>query len=215
MEKQIVAVFSKYAGDESSDLYKEKGTVCIYGHLVSLVHDIETWERTSLDRYDMEGAVYRVESVDKDVLKRYPFVIEHLNVSGFYNWFIGVSGMSAEEEKNVKVNGRSSRFSETREYPNSYLRENYPQVGSIALADLNKLLSDYDIRSIGPDKVVVKKMVGADLFNSNLDLKENVPEAVAIAIAYGLPMEITLYDISHLGKKMSFTVSFDDLMKRF
>ena len=203
---------------EEHEYYRINGKCEVDGSTVYVKNDIEYW-----DGAETIGKTTTVTTVRRDYLKSIPLVMPYL--SGFSEWFMGVAGMNGHEEKNVTFNGAlvdiNTGMSRKEEYPNSYFLEKAAKAEQLFgkfdwwLDDLNASLATYDIISIDDNKVVVYVMVSHSAFGKELNPEMQCAAALAIAVAKGLSMEVTLFDTEHLGDTRTATLSFDEIMKRF
>ncbi len=203
---------------EEHEYYRENGKCEVIGSTVYVTNDIEYW-----DESETVGGRTTVTTVRRDYLKSIPLVMPYL--SGFCEWFMGVAGMDGYEEKNVTFNGAAvdikSGMSQKEEYPNSYFLERAAKSEQLFgkfdwwLDKLNASLATYDIISIDDKKVVVYKMVSHTAFGKDLNPEMQMAEALAIAVAKGLSLEVMFFDTDYPGNTRTVTLSFDDIMKRF
>ena len=209
LEPAMVRSLSKYLGPQQGDVFEYNAELKIDGKSIVIEQNLVGWEKKE-DVFDAVHGEWQVKitSTSRSYVKNMPFILE-TGLTGFYKWFAGVAGYSGFETIDIlKTNAdkRSEVFSNS-----FFLQERLtPQT----ITSLNYSLDKYDIMSMDDRNIVVYLMVPAKDYDNDLALGEKIPEAVAIAVVYGLNLEVTVYNAGVAKTKKTLSYSYNELLKK-
>ena len=209
VEPAMVRSLSKYLGPQQGDVFEYNAEMKIDGKSIVIEQNIIGWEKHETDyNYSRGEWEYKTTSLSRSYVKNMPFILG-TGLTGFYKWFAGVAGYSGFETIDIFRNNADKR---SEVFPNSYfLQESLtPQT----ITSLNYSLDTYDIMSMDNRNIVVYLMVPAKDYDNDLALGEKIPEAVAIAVVYGLNLEVTVYNAGAPKTKKTLSYSYNELLKK-
>ena len=208
VEPAMVRSLSKYLGPQEGDVFEYNAEMKIDGKSIVIEQNLVSWEKKE-DVFDAVHGEWQVKitSTSRNYVKNMPFILE-TGLTGFYKWFAGVAGYSGFETIDILRNKADER---SEVFPNSYfLQESLtPQT----ITSLNNSLDKYDIMSMDNRSIVVYLMVPAKEYDGDLAVGEKIPEAAAIAVVYGLNLEVTVYNAGVPKTKKTLSYSYNELLK--
>ena len=209
VEPAMVRSLDKYLGPQQGDVFEYNAEMKIDGKSIVIEQNLVGWEKKE-DVYDVVHGEWQVKttSLSRNYVKNMPFILE-TGLTGFYKWFAGVAGYSGFETIDILRNKADER---SEVFPNSYfLQESLtPQT----ITSLNHSLDTYDIMSMDNRNIVVYLMVPAKEYDGDLVIGKKIPEAAAIAVAYGLNLEVTVYNAGAPKTKKTLSYSYNELLKK-
>ena len=209
VEPAMVRSLDKYLGPQQGDVFEYNAEMKIDGKSIVIEQNLVGWEKKE-DVYDVVHGEWQVKttSLSRNYVKNMPFILE-TGLTGFYKWFAGVAGYSGFETIDILRNKADER---SEVFPNSYfLQESLtPQT----ITSLNHSLDTYDIMSMDNRSIVVYLMVPAKEYDGDLVIGKKIPEAAAIAVAYGLNLEVTVYNAGAPKTKKTLSYSYNELLKK-
>ena len=209
VEPAMVRSLSKYLGPQEGDVFEYNAKMKIDGKSIVIEQNLVSWEKKE-DVFDAVHGEWQVKitSTSRNYVKNMPFILE-TGLTGFYKWFAGVAGYSGFETIDILRNKADER---SEVFPNSYfLQESLtPQT----ITSLNYSLDTYDIMSMDNHSIVVYLMVPAKEYDGDLVIGKKIPEAAAIAVVYGLNLEVTVYNAGAPKTKKTLSYSYNELLKK-
>ena len=209
VEPAMVRSLDKYLGPQQGDVFEYNAEMKIDGKSIVIEQNLVGWEKKE-DVYDVVHGEWQVKttSLSRNYVKNMPFILE-TGLTGFYKWFAGVAGYSGFETIDILRNKADER---SEVFPNSYfLQESLtPQT----ITSLNHSLDTYDIMSMDNRSIVVYLMVPAKEYDGDLVIGKKIPEAAAIAVVYGLNLEVTVYNAGAPKTKKTLSYSYNELLKK-
>lgn len=208
VEPAMVRSLNRYLGPQQGDVFEYNAEMKIDGKSIVIEQNLVSWEKKE-DVFDAVHGEWQVKitSTSRNYVKNMPFILE-TGLTGFYKWFAGVAGYSGFETIDILRNKADER---SEVFPNSYfLQESLtPQT----ITSLNNSLDKYDIMSMDNRSIVVYLMVPAKEYDGDLAVGEKIPEAAAIAVVYGLNLEVTVYNAGVPKTKKTLSYSYNELLK--
>ena len=209
VEPAMVRSLDKYLGPQQGDVFEYNAEMKIDGKSIVIEQNLVGWEKKE-DVYDVVHGEWQVKttSLSRNYVKNMPFILE-TGLTGFYKWFAGVAGYSGFETIDILRNKADER---SEVFPNSYfLQESLtPQT----ITSLNHSLDTYDIMSMDNRSIVVYLMVPAKEYDGDLMIGKKIPEAAAIAVVYGLNLEVTVYNAGAPKTKKTLSYSYNELLRK-
>lgn len=209
VEPAMVRSLSRYLGPQQGDVFEYNAEMKIDGKSIVIEQNLVSWEKKE-DVFDAVHGEWQVKitSTSRNYVKNMPFILE-TGLTGFYKWFAGVAGYSGFETIDILRNKADER---SEVFPNSYfLQESLtPQT----ITSLNNSLDKYDIMSMDNRSIVVYLMVPAKEYDGDLVIGKKIPEAAAIAVVYGLNLEVTVYNAGAPKTKKTLSYSYNELLKK-
>ena len=209
VEPAMVRSLNKYLGPQKGDVFEYNAEMKIDGKSIVIEQNMVGWEKKE-DVFDAVHGEWQVKitSTSRSYVKNMPFILE-TGLTGFYKWFAGVAGYSGFETIDILRNKADKR---SEVFPNSFfLQESLtPQ----AITSLNNSLDTYDIMSMDNRSIVVYLMVPAKEYDGDLVICKKIPEAAAIAVVYGLNLEVTVYNAGAPKTKKTLSYSYNELLKK-
>lgn len=209
VEPAMVRSMDKYLGPQQGDVFEYNAEMKIDGKSIVIEQNIVGWEKNETDyNYSRGEWEYKTTSLSRSYVKNMPFILE-TGLTGFYKWFAGVAGYSGFETIDI-LRTKADKRSEV--FPNSYfLQESLtPQT----ITSLNHSLDTYDIMNMDNRRIVVYLMVPAKEYDGDLVIGKKIPEAAAIAVVYGLDLEVTVYNAGAPKTKKTLSYSYNELLKK-
>lgn len=209
MEPAMVSSMSKYLGPQKGDVFEYNAELRIDGKCIVVEQNIVGWKNEEDEyNYARGGWEHKTTTLSRSYVNNMPFILKS-RFPEFYKWFAGVAGYSGYETIDILRNKADKRADVI---PNSYFLQTSltPQV----ISSLNNSLDKYDIMSMNDRSIVVYLMVPANEYDEDLALGKKIPEAVAIAVVYGLNLEVTVYNAGAPKTKKTISYSFNDLLKK-
>ena len=209
VEPAMVRSLNKYLGPQKGDVFEYNAEMKIDGKSIVIEQNMVGWEKKE-DVFDAVHGEWQVKitSTSRSYVKNMPFILE-TGLTGFYKWFAGVAGYSGFETIDILRNKADKR---SEVFPNSFfLQESLtPQ----AITSLNNSLDTYDIMSMDNRSIVVYLMVPAKEYDGDLVIGKKIPEAAAIAVVYGLNLEVTVYNAGAPKTKKTLSYSYNELLRK-
>ena len=209
VEPAMVRSLDKYLGPQQGDVFEYNAEMKIDGKSIVIEQNLVGWEKKE-DVFDAVHGEWQVKitSTSRSYVKNMPFILE-TGLTGFYKWFAGVAGYSGFETIDI-LRTKADKRSEV--FPNSFfLQESLtPQT----ITSLNYSLDTYDIMSMDNRSIVVYLMVPAKEYDGDLVIGKKIPEAAAIAVVYGLNLEVTVYNAGVPKTKKTISYSYNELLKK-
>ena len=209
VEPAMVRSLSKYLGPQKGDVFEYNAEMKIDGKSIVIEQNIVGWEKNETEyNYSRGEWEHKTTSLSRSYVKNMPFILE-TGLTGFYKWFAGVAGYSGFETIDILRNKADKR---SEVFPNSFfLQESLtPQ----AITSLNNSLDTYDIMSMDNRSIVVYLMVPAKEYDGDLMIGKKIPEAAAIAVVYGLNLEVTVYNAGAPKTKKTLSYSYNELLRK-
>lgn len=209
VEPAMVRSLNKYLGPQKGDVFEYNAEMKIDGKSIVIEQNIVGWEKNETEyNYSRGEWEHKTTSLSRSYVKNMPFILE-TGLTGFYKWFAGVAGYSGFETIDILRNKADKR---SEVFPNSFfLQESLtPQ----AITSLNHSLDTYDIMSMDNRSIAVYLMVPAKEYDGDLMIGKKIPEAAAIAVVYGLNLEVTVYNAGAPKTKKTLSYSYNELLKK-
>ena len=209
VEPAMVRSLSKYLGPQKGDVFEYNAEMKIDGKSIVIEQNIVGWEKNETEyNYSRGEWEHKTTSLSRSYVKNMPFILE-TGLTGFYKWFAGVAGYSGYEAIDILRNKADKR---SEVFPNSFfLQESLtPQ----AITSLNNSLDTYDIMSMDNRSIAVYLMVPAKEYDGDLMIGKKIPEAAAIAVVYGLNLEVTVYNAGAPKTKKTLSYSYNELLRK-
>lgn len=209
VEPAMVRSLSKYLGPQKGDVFEYNAEMKIDGKSIVIEQNIVGWEKNETEyNYSRGEWEHKTTSLSRSYVKNMPFILE-TGLTGFYKWFAGVAGYSGFETIDILRNKADKR---SEVFPNSFfLQESLtPQ----AITSLNHSLDTYDIMSMDNRSIAVYLMVPAKEYDGDLMIGKKIPEAAAIAVVYGLNLEVTVYNAGAPKTKKTLSYSYNELLRK-
>ena len=209
VEPAMVRSLSKYLGPQKGDVFEYNAEIKIDGKSIVIEQNIVGWEKNETEyNYSRGEWEHKTTSLSRSYVKNMPFILE-TGLTGFYKWFAGVAGYSGFETIDI-LRSKADKRSEV--FPNSFfLQESLtPQ----AITSLNNSLDTYDIMSMDNRSIAVYLMVPAKEYDGDLMIGKKIPEAAAIAVVYGLNLEVTVYNAGAPKTKKTLSYSYNELLRK-
>ena len=209
VEPAMVRSLSKYLGTQKGDVFEYNAEMKIDGKSIVIEQNIVGWEKNETEyNYSRGEWEHKTTSLSRSYVKNMPFILE-TGLTGFYKWFAGVAGYSGFETIDILRNKADKR---SEVFPNSFfLQESLtPQ----AITSLNNSLDTYDIMSMDNRSIAVYLMVPAKEYDGDLMIGKKIPEAAAIAVVYGLNLEVTVYNAGAPKAKKTISYSYNELLRK-
>ena len=209
VEPAMVRSLNRYLGPQQGDVFEYNAEMKIDGKSIVIEQNLVGWKKEE-DEYNYSRGEWehKTTSLSRSYVKNMPFILG-TRLTGFYKWFAGVAGYSGFETIDILRNKADER---SEVYPNSYfLQESLtPQT----ITSLNYSLDTYDIMSMDNRSIVVYLMVPAKEYDGDLVIGKKIPEAAAIAVVYGLNLEVTVYNAGAPKTKKTLSYSYNELLKK-
>lgn len=209
VEPAMVRSLSKYLGPQEGDVFEYNAEMKIDGKSIVIEQNLVSWEKEE-DEYNYSRGQWehKTTSLSRSYVKNMPFILG-TRLTGFYKWFAGVAGYSGFETIDILRNKADER---SEVFPNSFfLQESLtPQT----ITSLNNSLDKYDIMSMNDRDIVVYLMVPAKEYDEDLAVGKKIPEAAAIAVVYGLNLEVTVYNAGAPKTKKTLSYTYNELLKK-
>lgn len=209
VEPAMVRSLSKYLGPQKGDVFEYNAEMKIDGKSIVIEQNIVGWEKNETEyNYSRGEWEHKTTSLSRSYVKNMPFILE-TGLTGFYKWFAGVAGYSGFETIDILRNKADKR---SEVFPTSFfLQESLtPQ----AITSLNHSLDTYDIMSMDNRSIAVYLMVPAKEYDGDLMIGKKIPEAAAIAVVYGLNLEVTVYNAGAPKTKKTLSYSYNELLRK-
>ena len=209
VEPAMVRSMNKYLGPQKGDVFEYNAEMKIDGKSIVIEQNIVGWEKNETEyNYSRGEWEHKTTSLSRSYVKNMPFILE-TGLTGFYKWFAGVAGYSGFETIDILRNKADKR---SEVFPNSFfLQESLtPQ----AITSLNNSLDTYDIMSMDNRSIAVYLMVPAKEYDGDLLPGKKIPEAAAIAVVYGLNLEVTVYNAGAPKTKKTLSYSYNELLRK-